>query len=84
MRLKKLRKFYRFFHGLNELEERGAEFLHMHEIPLKWLHDRLTAPQFLILSGILVGCTAGLAGVLFKVIVHYIQHFYLQSYQLSF
>src|SRR5699024_5439397 len=83
MRLRRLRRFYHFFRRLHELEERGAEFLHMHEIPLKWLHDRLTPPQFLILSGILVGCTAGLAGVLLKVVVHSIQCLYLQTYEIS-
>lgn len=45
------------------------------EIFLFWVRERLTRSQFLILSGILVGLTAGLAGVLLKVIVHYIQFF---------
>lgn len=42
---------------------------------LHWLKSRLSRNQFLILSGILVGFTAGLAGVLLKSIVHYIHHF---------
>ncbi len=45
------------------------------EILLLWINERLTRSQFLILSGILVGLTAGLAGVLLKVIVHHIQLF---------
>lgn len=45
------------------------------EIFLFWIRERLTRSQFLILSGILVGLTAGLAGVLLKVIVHHIQLF---------
>lgn len=43
------------------------------EIFLFWIRERLTRSQFLILSGILVGLTAGMAGVLLKVIVHHIQ-----------
>ncbi len=81
MKIRRLRKFYRFFHSLHEMEERGAEFIHFHEVPLKWLHNKLSAPQFLILSGILVGCTAGLAGVLLKLVVHHLQRLYLQHYQ---
>lgn len=45
------------------------------EILLFWINERLTRSQFLILSGILVGLTAGLAGVLLKIIVHHIQLF---------
>lgn len=45
------------------------------EILLFWINERLTRSQFLILSGVLVGLTAGFAGVVLKVIVHYIQHF---------
>lgn len=84
MRRKNLRKYYRLFKNLHELEEKGAEFIHFHEVPLKWLHDKLTPAQFLVLSGILVGCTAGLAGVLLKAVVHYIQKFITQDYHLSY
>src|SRR5690606_12019456 len=45
------------------------------EILLFWINERLTRSQFLILSGILVGLTAGLAGVLLKIIVHHVQLF---------
>ncbi|GAB3417843.1 chloride channel protein [Niabella aquatica] len=38
--------------------------------------------QFLILSGILVGCTAGLAGVALKALVHYIH--YLITHKIHF
>ncbi len=37
-----------------------------------WLKSHMNRTQFLILSGILVGCTAGLAGVALKALVHYI------------
>ncbi len=42
---------------------------------LIWVSSKLTRSQFLILSGILVGLSAGLAGVILKVFVHKIQHF---------
>ncbi|SDW24420.1 chloride channel protein [Aequorivita viscosa] len=45
------------------------------EILLFWTRERLTRSQFLILSGILVGLTAGLGGVLLKVLVHHIHSF---------
>lgn len=45
------------------------------EILLFWVHDRVSRSQFLILSGILVGFSAGLAGVILKVLVHHIQLF---------
>lgn len=45
------------------------------EILLVYIRERLSRIQFLILSGILVGLTAGLAGVLLKVLVHRIQSF---------
>ncbi|QAA82082.1 CBS domain-containing protein [Aequorivita sp. H23M31] len=45
------------------------------EILLIYIRERMTRIQFLILSGILVGLSAGLAGVLLKVLVHKIQYF---------
>ncbi|SKA32634.1 chloride channel protein, CIC family [Chitinophaga eiseniae] len=46
-----------------------------YELILFWLKSRLSRSQFLILSGILVGFTAGLAGVLLKTLVHQIHYF---------
>jgi CIC family chloride channel protein len=45
-----------------------------YEIVMFWLKSILTRSQFLILSGILVGCTAGFAGVVLKSLVHYIHY----------
>lgn len=42
----------------------------LYEVIVFWLKDILSRSQFLILSGVLVGCTAGLAGVLLKSLVH--------------
>ena len=84
MRLSKLRKYYSFFKGVQHIEEKGADVLQKHEVPLKWLHDRLTHSQFLILSGILAGMSAGLAGVAHKALVHYIQQSITQDYHLPY
>jgi len=43
------------------------------ELFLIWVSEKLTRSQFLVLSGILVGLSAGAAGVILKVFVHYIQ-----------
>jgi len=45
------------------------------EVFIFWVKSRLSRSQFLVLSGILVGFSAGLAGVLLKILVHEIQHF---------
>lgn len=45
------------------------------EILIFWIRQKLTRSQFLILSGILVGLSAGLAGVTLKILVHKIQFF---------
>ncbi len=45
------------------------------EIFLHWLKSKLSRNQFLLLSGILVGLTAGMAGVLLKSLVSYIHYF---------
>jgi CIC family chloride channel protein len=41
---------------------------------LFWLRNYLNRTQFLILSGILVGITSGFAGVILKLLVHYIHY----------
>lgn len=82
--LKKVRKYYNLLKGIQEIEEKSVDVIHKHEVPLQWLHQILSHNQFLILSGILVGSTAGLAGVLLKVLVHYIQKVITQDYQLPY
>jgi len=39
---------------------------------VKWAQNRLTKKQFIILSSILIGLTAGLAAIILKTFVHYI------------
>ncbi len=84
MNLKKVRKHYRLFKGLQDIEERSSDVIQKHKIPLQWLHKKLTHNQFLILSGILVGCTAGMAGVALKYIVHLIEEAITRDYHFSF
>jgi CIC family chloride channel protein len=75
-------KFKRRLKQSSLVKVRGYELL------LLWLKDRLNRNQFLVLSGILVGCTAGLAGVLLKTLVHHINHLITTKvhfeYQISF
>ena len=42
------------------------------EMGVKWAQNRLTKKQFIILSSILIGLTAGIAAILLKTFVHYI------------
>jgi CIC family chloride channel protein len=70
---KRLISFLRF---KRDFQQYGLEKARSYELILHWLNNRLSRSQFLLLSGILVGCTAGLAGVLLKTIVHNI-HFFI-------
>lgn len=51
------------------------------EIALFWTKGHLSRSQFLVLSGILVGLTAGVAGVILKSLVHFIQKFVAEEIQ---
>ncbi|GAA4312023.1 chloride channel protein [Compostibacter hankyongensis] len=82
--MQNIRKYYRFLRSFRDLEEKSAEVIRHHEVPLEWLHKKLRRNQFLTLSGILVGCTAGLAGVLLKALVHFIHLFITQDYHLPY
>lgn len=67
-RYKGFLKFKRDFQKYGKRRVRGYElFLH-------WIKGKLNRNQFLVLSGILVGCTAGLAGVILKLLVHQIHY----------
>lgn len=69
------RKLKHFGRVVNTTTLKNYHFL---EILILWSKRKLTRFQFLVVSGIIVGFLGGLAGILLKVIVHYIQ-FYLQS-----
>ncbi|RKD17501.1 Cl- channel voltage-gated family protein [Pelobium manganitolerans] len=47
-------------------------YFRQHQLVLKFIYQHLSRSQFLILSGVLVGLTAGIAAVILKIVVHYI------------
>ena len=63
-----------FVQLIRKTRKYGLKKAKSYEIVLQWLHHKLSHNQFLILSGILVGCSAGLAGVFLKTLVHYIHY----------
>lgn len=75
MNIHQKKKFLSFLKFKRDFQKYGLEKARSYEIILHWLNNRLSRNQFLVLSGILVGCTAGLAGVLLKSLVHAIHHF---------
>lgn len=74
MRISNRKKYHSFLKYKRDFQKYSLNKVRSYEIVLHWLKDRLSRNQFLILSGILVGCTAGLAGVLLKTLVHYIHY----------
>lgn len=69
------KKIVSFLKFKRDFQKYGLQKARSYEIILHWLKERLSRNQFLVLSGILVGCTAGLAGVILKIFVHNIHHF---------
>jgi len=69
------RKFLSFLKFKRDFQKYGLEKARSYELILHWLNSRLSRNQFLLLSGIIVGCSAGLAGVLLKTVVHTIHNF---------
>lgn len=84
MKVRKIRRYHNLYRGLHDIEEKGTDVIKKHGVPLEWLHKKLNHNQFLTLSAILVGCTAGLAGVALKALTHYIQKSITQDYHLSY
>jgi CIC family chloride channel protein len=69
------KKYLSFLKFKRDFQKYGLEKARSYELILHWLNNRLSRNQFLVLSGILVGCTAGLAGVILKTLVHNIHYF---------
>lgn len=46
------------------------KYFRQHQLVLKFIYNHLSRNQFLILSGILVGFSAGIAAILLKLVVH--------------
>ena len=70
-----IKKYYSFFRFKRDFERYSLKRVRSYEIIIHWLHSKMSRNQFLILSGIIVGCAAGLAGVVLKLLVHYIHYF---------
>ncbi|MCF0069993.1 chloride channel protein [Dyadobacter sp. CY261] len=77
-----IKKFYNFLKFRRNFTRYGLRKARSYEIVLFWLKSILNRTQFLILSGILVGITCGLAGVVLKSLVHYIH--YVITYKVHF
>lgn len=75
MRKSYLRKYHSFLKFKRDFTRYSIRKARSYEVILFWLKSRMNRTQFLILSGMLVGCTAGLAGVALKSLVHYIHYF---------
>jgi CIC family chloride channel protein len=72
---KTIKKYHSFFRFKRDFERYSLKRARSYEIIIHWLHNKMSRNQFLILSGIIVGCAAGLAGVVLKMLVHYIHYF---------
>lgn len=75
MKFKFKRLYVNFLRYKQAFQEYNFNKFNLAEIGVFWLKSHLGRSQFLVLSGILVGLTAGLAGVLLKIVVHQIHEF---------
>ncbi len=75
MKIQTKKKYLSFLKFKRNFQQYGLEKARSYEIVLHWLSSRMSRSQFLLLSGILVGLTAGLAGVILKTLVHNIHYF---------
>lgn len=64
-------------------ENWGLRYWILHRLPVRWLSSKLTRNQFMMVSGILVGMSAGLAAVLLKTVVHYLNFIITYDYPIS-
>ncbi|MEN0052995.1 MAG: chloride channel protein [Mucilaginibacter sp.] len=77
----KLKRFHNFLKFQRDFRANSVQKVKSYEIILLWVRKHLSHSHFLILSGILVGCTAGLAGVVLKMLVHYIHYIITSKFQ---
>ena len=75
MKFKFKRLIVNFLKFKQAFQEYNFNKFNLAEILVFWLKSHLHRSQFLVLSGILVGLTAGMAGVLLKTLVHHIHAF---------
>jgi len=79
---KRIRKYHSFLRFKQDFQRYSLKKVRSYEIIFHWLRSKMNRKQFLILSGILVGIAAGLAGVGLKMLVHYIH--YVITYKVHF
>ncbi|WP_312764768.1 chloride channel protein [Epilithonimonas sp.] len=75
MKIRNRKKYLSFLKFKRDFQQFGLEKVKSYELILHWLNSRLSRNQFLLLSGVLVGLTAGMAGVILKTLVHNIHYF---------
>ena len=68
------KKYIQFIQLLKIFKKNSILKAKSYEVILLWIRNNVTRSQFLLLSGILVGFTSGLAGVFLKMLVHYIEY----------
>ncbi|MGI4805808.1 MAG: chloride channel protein [Janthinobacterium lividum] len=68
------KKYLQFIQLLKSFKKNSILKAKSYEVILLWIRNNVTRSQFLLLSGILVGLTSGLAGVFLKMLVHYIEY----------
>ncbi|RYE34161.1 MAG: chloride channel protein [Sphingobacteriaceae bacterium] len=68
------KKYLQFVELLKSFKKNSILKAKSYEVILLWIRNNVTRSQFLLLSGILVGFTSGLAGVFLKLLVHYIEY----------
>jgi CIC family chloride channel protein len=73
-KFKVLRSYRELADLFKKTRQYGVKKVKSYELILQWLRTKLSHNQFLILSGVLVGCSAGIAGVFLKSLVHYIHY----------
>lgn len=73
-RFNTIKKYHNFLRFKRDFTRYSIHQARSFEIFIHWLKSKLSRNQFLVFSGILVGITAGLAGVLLKSMVSYIHY----------
>ncbi|RYE28949.1 MAG: chloride channel protein, partial [Sphingobacteriaceae bacterium] len=68
------KKYAQFIQLLKSFKKNSILKAKSYEVILMWIRNNVSRSQFLLLSGILVGLTSGLAGVALKMLVHYIEY----------
>ena len=61
-----------------------SKFLKLYETLINWLSEKFSSRQILFVSSIFVGLTAGLAAVILKTTVHYIQRAITHDYHIQY